>query len=123
MKEDPTVGLIVVDHKQTISQMKYREVQVEYFGKIGMSMLGTMLVQWKLRSSIHLREKKYLKVLVYIYKLCIQGLFQARPCTGCFRNQGPCKKRLKNIFLKYKKNVFQSDNASCFVSQELIPDK
>ena len=47
MKEDPTVGLIVVENEQKTSQMKYREGQVEYFGKIGMSMLGTMLDQWK----------------------------------------------------------------------------
>ena len=58
MKEDPTVGLIVVENEQKTSQMKYREGQVEYFGKIGMSMLGTMLVQRKSRSSIHLGEEK-----------------------------------------------------------------
>ena len=45
LKKDPSTALIVMDHKQKILQMKYREGQVEYYGKKGMSMLGTMVVQ------------------------------------------------------------------------------
>jgi hypothetical protein len=37
--------LIIIDHKQKILGMKYREGQVEYFGKQGMSLLGAMMVQ------------------------------------------------------------------------------
>ena len=40
----------MMDHKQKILQMKYREGQVEYYGKKGMSMLGTMIVQWVTRT-------------------------------------------------------------------------
>ena len=36
----------MMDHKQKILQMKYHEGQMEYYGKKGMSMLGTMIVQW-----------------------------------------------------------------------------
>lgn len=32
--------LIVIDHKQNVQNMKYREGQVEYYGKIGMIVLG-----------------------------------------------------------------------------------
>ena len=46
LRNDPSKVLIVMDHKQKILQMKYREGQVEYYGKKGMSMLGTMIVQW-----------------------------------------------------------------------------
>ena len=91
MKEDPTVGLIVVENEQKTSQMKYREGQVEYFGKIGMSMLGTMLVQRKFKKQYSSWGRKNIsRFLVYIYELCIQGLFRARPCKGCFYNQGTC---------------------------------
>ena len=54
-KQDPKKVLIVMDHKQKILQMKYREGQVEYYGKKGMSMLGTMIVQW-LTKTIKVKE-------------------------------------------------------------------
>ena len=34
-----------IDHKQKVLPMIYREGQVEYFGKKGMSLLGAMLVR------------------------------------------------------------------------------
>ena len=47
IKADPEKHiLIVMDHKQKVQNMKYREGQVEYYGKKGMSVLGTMVVQW-----------------------------------------------------------------------------
>ena len=46
MKADPFTVLIVIGHKQKILQMKYRECQVEYYGKKGMSVLGAMIMQW-----------------------------------------------------------------------------
>ena len=61
------MGLIVVDHKQTKLQMKYREGQVEYFGKKGMSMLRLTIFQWKSRSSIHLGEENIPQGLEYIF--------------------------------------------------------
>eukprot|EP00957_Ditylum_brightwellii_P103114 7858663-Ditylum_brightwellii.AAC.1 len=39
--------LMVIDHKQKVLQMKYREGQVEYCGKRGMSVFGAMIVTWK----------------------------------------------------------------------------
>ena len=44
MTKDKSCILIVLDHKQKILPMKYREGQIEYFGKKGMSLLGTMHV-------------------------------------------------------------------------------
>ena len=37
--------MIVLDHKQKILNMRYREGQVEYFGKKGMSLLGTIIIE------------------------------------------------------------------------------
>ena len=50
-----------------ILQTKYREGQVEYFGKKSMSVLRTMLVQWKLRSSINIGEEKIFQGFKYIF--------------------------------------------------------
>jgi hypothetical protein len=38
-------ALLVIDHKQKVLPCSYREGQVEYFGKRGMSLLGAMLVR------------------------------------------------------------------------------
>lgn len=47
MKADPSIVLMLPDHKQKVLQMRYREGQVEYYGKKGMSLLGMMEVRWK----------------------------------------------------------------------------
>ena len=46
LKTEHDTIMIVMDHKQIILQMKYWEGQVEYYGKSGMSMLGTMIISW-----------------------------------------------------------------------------
>lgn len=52
--------LIIMDHKQKILSMKYGEGQVEYYGKKGMSLLGSMIIECvildekKMHSNIHL---------------------------------------------------------------------
>ena len=56
LKSNINSVLIVIDHKQKVLQQRYREGQVEYYGKKGMSVLGVMIVQWD-------REK-----IGYVYK-------------------------------------------------------
>ena len=43
---------MVLDHKQKVLQMRYREGQVEYFGKKGMSLLGMTEVRCKVDGEI-----------------------------------------------------------------------
>ena len=45
MEDKNSRRLIILDHKQKILSMKYREGQVEYYGKKGMSLLGSMIVE------------------------------------------------------------------------------
>ena len=44
MKKNPDNVLVVLDHKQKVFPTKYREGQVEYFGKKGMYILGFVIV-------------------------------------------------------------------------------
>ena len=44
LKTNPNHVLVVLDHKQKVLLMKYREGQVEYFGKKGMSILVFMIM-------------------------------------------------------------------------------
>eukprot|EP00957_Ditylum_brightwellii_P154732 11776764-Ditylum_brightwellii.AAC.2 len=41
--------MITIDHKQKTLTMKHREGQVEYFGKVGMSLLGAIMARPTLR--------------------------------------------------------------------------
>ena len=48
--------------------MNYRKFHVGYFGKKGMSMLRTILVQQKPRSSIHLGEENIFQGFEYTFE-------------------------------------------------------
>ena len=52
MKIDPYIICMVPDHKQKNLQMRYREVQVDYYGKKGMSLLGFMEIMWKVDGEV-----------------------------------------------------------------------
>ncbi len=115
LKSDPSKMLIVMDHKQKNLQMKYREGQVEYYGKKGMSMLGTMKVQWKSHAGTTGSGFQY-SFVDYIFK-GYAGQDNVQVASA-----------IENIVQKVKEHhpeveelIFQSDNASCFASQELIP--
>eukprot|EP00957_Ditylum_brightwellii_P007135 542022-Ditylum_brightwellii.AAC.1 len=47
LKINTSKVLMVIDHKQKVLQIKYREGQVEYYGEKGLSVLGAMIVTWK----------------------------------------------------------------------------
>ena len=47
LKINPSKVWMVINHKQKVLQMKYREGQMEYYGKKGMGVLGVMIVTWK----------------------------------------------------------------------------
>ena len=46
MKTEPFIVYMVLDHKQKVLQMSFREGQVDYFVRKGMSLLGMMEVRW-----------------------------------------------------------------------------
>mmetsp|Transcript_21013 Transcript_21013/g.29472 ORF Transcript_21013/g.29472 Transcript_21013/m.29472 type:complete len:980 (-) Transcript_21013:30-2969(-) len=125
LKEDPSTALIVMDHKQKILQMKYREGQVEYYGKKGMSMLGTMVVQWITKSTsvkengVNVQKEvggfQY-KFVDYVFK----G-YAGQDHTQVASAIEKILERVKEHNPEVKKVIFQSDNATCFASQELIP--
>ena len=46
LKNDPAHALIALDHKQKTLPQKFREGQVEYFGKKGLSLLGCMVLYY-----------------------------------------------------------------------------
>ena len=37
--------ILVIDHTQKIESTRYKETQVEYYGKKGMSLLGTTMIR------------------------------------------------------------------------------
>ena len=111
LRNDPSKVLIVMDHKQKILQMKYREGQVEYYGKKGMSMLGTMIVQWS-------SEKKG---FVYRFENYAFKGYAGQDNVQVAAAIQQTVKEVKTNYPEIREIIFQSDNATCFASQELIP--
>ena len=48
LKNDISSVILVIDHKQKIEPVRYRESQVEYYGKKGMILLGMTTIRWKI---------------------------------------------------------------------------
>ena len=113
LKTNPQKLLIITDHKQKILQMEYCEGQVEYYGKKGKSCLGTMVVQW-VKKNDHWG---------YSYQF-IDIVFKGYDGQDNVQEAVSVEMLVKHIHSKFpgtKEIVFQSDNATCFASQELIP--
>ena len=113
MKTDESLLLVVLDHKQKILPMKYREGQVEYFGKKGMSMLGSMHVIFTEHQGCSGYKYSFEDYIIAGYTG--QDNIQVGAVVSTIIN------RIKTTQTNITNIVFQSDNASCFVSQELIP--
>ena len=45
LKNDISSVILVIDHKQKIEPVRYRESQVEYYGKKGMILLGMTTIR------------------------------------------------------------------------------
>lgn len=106
--------LLVVDHKQKVLPMKYREGQVEYYGKTGMSVLGAMQVRWvNNNESTFGFEYKFYDFVVKGYS----GQDNVQVCA--------CIEQIVELIATKNADIreisVQSDNATCFASQELIP--
>jgi hypothetical protein len=110
--------LIIIDHKQKILGMKFREGQVEYFGKQGMSLLGAMMVQ-----RIWIADKNNV-VRPGLRRIHFDLIFDQYKSQDSRQVLGALQELFHYIKLKYpdiKKAHLLSDNASCFASHDCIP--
>jgi hypothetical protein len=114
LKADSSRFLIVMDHKQKVLGMKYREGQVEYFGKKGMSLLGTMQVRWVV--DINGDGGFQYAFVDYVVK-GYSGQDHIQVCAVIQQMVQLIQEKQPET----KEVCFQSDNATCFASQELIP--
>lgn len=113
LKRDRSMALIVLDHKQKILPIKFREGQVEYFGKKGMSLLGSMIIRFLETEELSGYEYQFSD---YIFKgYSGQDNIQVAAAIEVIVDQ------TRRRFPEIKNIVIQSDNASCFASQELVP--
>ena len=106
--------LVVMDHKQKVLSMKYREGQVEYYGKKGMSLLGSMIIECVIDDDDDVAFR-YTFVDYVIKGYSGQDNVQVAAVlnlmvSGITRNNPT----IKEICL-------QSDNATCFASQDMMP--
>ena len=100
--------------------MKYREGRVEYFGRKGMSILGNMLVQWKLRSTINLGEENKPQVFEYTFTNYTSKGYGEKDHVQVPSAIKDLIKKIKEHFAKIKNDIFHSDNDSFFASQDFI---
>ena len=112
LKNDNSSVILVIDHKQKFDTMKYRESQVEYYGKKGMSLLGMMIICWKKGENEAGYEYSFHDYIVkeYISHNHIQVGAIIRLASRIINDNGL---DIKTIF-------FQSDNASGFSSSNVI---
>ena len=113
MKIDPSIIYMVPDHKKNVFQMRYWDGKVDYFGKKGMSLLGIVEIRWKVDREISGFEYPF----VY---------YSIKGYSGRDHVQVAAVMKLALDTVKYyhpatKKVIIQSNNASGFASQELIP--
>ena len=106
--------LIILDHKQKVLPMKYREGQVEYFGKKGMSVLGVMIVVWTTK------EDGTCGFEYHFFDIVMKG-HAGQDNVQVAAALELIVELVHERFPETEDIVLQSDNASCFSSQELIP--
>jgi hypothetical protein len=105
-------ALLVIDHKQKVLPMSYREGQVEYFGKRGMSLLGAMLVRRVVRDG---------KVgLEYVFFDCIVERYSSQDNMQVLGVLTSLLPKIKQLYPEITEISIQSDNASCLASHDNI---
>lgn len=112
---DLIIIFLVIDQKQKILVMKFREGEVEYYGKTGMSLLGLMALCWK---NEHQSSNSRVE-----YSFCdfAVGGHSAQETVQLFALLQTIVSFVKNQFPIINKFIPQSDNTFCFASQNLIP--
>ena len=106
-------GGLWLDHKQKVQPMRYREGQVEYFGKRGMSLLGFMLVR-----RIKNGDKKGLS---YHYFDAVIDKYSSQDNMQVLGVLEAVCKLITREFPQLDEIMVVSDNASCLASHDNIP--
>lgn len=114
LKEAPeSRRLLVLDHKQKVLPTKYREGQVEYFGKQGMPLLGALEVSYVVKDGVSGLVYRFIDIAIKGYNaqdhVQVAGLLQVM------------MEQISSKSPQVKEIVCQSDNASGFASFELVP--
>ena len=66
-KTDPSIIYMVPHHQQKVLQMRYQEGQVDYYGKIGMSLLGFREIRLKVDGDVSGFEYSFVDYLIKGY--------------------------------------------------------
>lgn len=126
LQRNPSILYITIDHKQKILQIRFREGQVEYYGKKGMSDLGAHIMQWvirKLKEKMKNGETVEVEVGGFEYSF-VNFIFKNYSGQDHVQVASAIEQIISHVHEKFpevKEIIIQSDNASCFASQELIP--
>ena len=113
LKPDGSNGLLEFDHKQKFLPRWFREAQMLYFGKRGMSIGGFMLVRRVTRGGVVGLEFTYIDVIVENYS--DQDHVQVSALMRIILEE------VKSRHDEITEVHIKTDNASCMVSQDNIP--
>ena len=110
-------ALLVFDHKQKVLPRQFREGQVDYFGKRGMSLIGAMFV----RRIEKERKGEMIIGLEYQFIDCIMQSYSSQDSMQVMSCIQTVIENIKTRYPTIKKLTLQSDNASCYASHDNIP--
>ena len=113
LKKDTSTVLMIINHKQKMEPMKYRESQIEYYGKKGMSLLGMMMIRWNIADDKIGYEYSFHDYVVKGY------ISQDHVHVGAIIQLA--SRIINDNGLEIQHIIIQSDNASGFSSINLIP--
>ena len=93
--------------------MMYWEGQVDYYGKIGISFLGFIEIRWKVDGDVSGFEYLFVDCVIkgYSFQYHVQVAAVIHLDVDKLQYHHPAAKEI----------IIQSDNASGFASQEIIP--
>ena len=113
MKTDSSTIYMVPYHKHKVLQMIYWEVQVNYYGKKGMSLLVIMEIRWKVDGEVSGFEYSFSDYVIKVYsdQDNVQVAAVIQLAVDKVQDRRPAAKKV----------IIKSDNASGFASQQLIP--
>ena len=109
--------LLVFDHKQKVLPRQFREGQVDYFGKRGMSLLGAMFVR---RVDRKIKDE-IVSGLEYRYIDCVMEHYSAQDSVQVLSTIKLVIEYLRITYPCINSITLQSDNASCFATHDNIP--
>lgn len=113
LDDDGTIAMFVLDHKQKVNDMSYREAMVDYFGKRGKSFCGINLIR---------RTKKEGKVgfEFIFFDFIVEGYDEQNQVQVCAITT-KAMHVIKQEYPEITKIIAKTDNASCMGSPNGIP--